>query len=1002
MSTAKSTDDKRLVDAEHANAHLTLLCEHHSFLYFQLVQEPGAHPSNRTGCTPFLHLFPSPPLSHPCFLDQHRMTQFARVFLLLLPLVQLACSVPLGNSLNERRQTSGGAAAASPFQGNARFSSSSTSNFPQAPPLPPLRALNTRPATSSATSDEDASDAQTTTPAAGDGVDSASSSSSTVQDDVTSTVDESVQPTSNSRVLTATAQAADANSELQWVPSADANQAEQDDTSNSASSASSDDASASDDDESSDSAASSANQLDSTDSDSTDSASTPACGAATQQLSSAQAKKLIAQAVSSVTAAMASATATATHTFDDGMWHPATSSAIPSATSDASLKFKSNSEDAQEDASASDEVGDEGMQDVTSADSAASDAQDSSADESDTSLERRSIYHTHHGKDKKRVDNSAKVTPSASSTKSKKGRKSKKGKKSKSKGKGKSKSKKQKSSKKRALQIVVAGPYRKRSLVVTGSDGASISLVGGDADLLQANIKSSNGALIHLKSRAHSHSHEHDHEHEHAHVHSHIHSHGHYHRRDLGAGLTSLVGQLGVLQPLDGAMSGTGLSQLVANLVLAPLQAVGSAATSALGGSISPGRFATGPADPNRPSPNHSSATNSTSASAPPVFMLSPSTSSSGVKLQLIEMADSDGGSGANVGWKQVELQATLTTAPANEPHLYCATIRKPASLRMEICDDEASKTTADGSAPDDQAASRRFLYDPTTGEVVPASAASASTTPAAPSASSSGAASSSTSLSPASTSTSGTGAPAQVASMPVPPAPKAAPSRRGLGAANLGDNPSDANQSTQVKLVFFVDAPKGADASAAQAAQDGAPSSDTQSADSSSSAASPSDAALRPALVSDAQDDAADAHDEATDADVAGDSDGNTMPGDDASSDAPADSDTGDSRFASDSAVMDSSDDAQDQDSTDADEEDQSSGYSASSSAPASATATITGTSLTGTSGSASATQAATTATSSTVAGVTGVPLLSAQMATTLYPQPSAAPAPTASAGNA
>lgn len=128
----------------------------------------------------------------------------------------------------------------------------------------------------------------------------------------------------------------------------------------------------------------------------------------------------------------------------------------------------------------------------------------------------------------------------------------------------------------RSVRIFVSGAQpKRRSLIVTGSNGAMISLVGGDMASIEADIAGHHGSTIRLDARRHNGRND-----KHRQGHEHVHS----HRRRQEKVLTGLVGQLGVLQPLSGAMEGTGLSQLVANLIITPLQALGEATSFAAAG----------------------------------------------------------------------------------------------------------------------------------------------------------------------------------------------------------------------------------------------------------------------------------------------------------------------------------------------------------------------------------------------------------------------------------
>lgn len=96
-------------------------------------------------------------------------------------------------------------------------------------------------------------------------------------------------------------------------------------------------------------------------------------------------------------------------------------------------------------------------------------------------------------------------------------------------------------------------------------------------------------------------------------------------------------------------------------------------------------------------------------------FLLAPSVSADGIRLQMVDK-DAVKGEMNDSNWKHVEFQATLTNAQ-NEPHLYCAVVRTPSSLQMDLCDGEDST----GKTKEDiDGASRMFLFDSSTGEVLP------------------------------------------------------------------------------------------------------------------------------------------------------------------------------------------------------------------------------------------------------------------------------------------
>lgn len=169
------------------------------------------------------------------------------------------------------------------------------------------------------------------------------------------------------------------------------------------------------------------------------------------------------------------------------------------------------------------------------------------------------------------------------------------------------------------------------------------------------------------------------------------------HRRSLASSTSesALIGQLGILKSMSGNLGNAGMSQLVANLVLAPMTTPdGTKLVNQTNGNSEPA--------------NKASNVTSPTSSKGNAFLLAPSSSSNGIKLQMVEVQPETPDSGMK-NWKQVQFQATLTNAK-NEPHLYCAVLQPPSSLQMELCDD------ADGK----RKPSRTFLYESATGEVTP------------------------------------------------------------------------------------------------------------------------------------------------------------------------------------------------------------------------------------------------------------------------------------------
>lgn len=65
--------------------------------------------------------------------------------------------------------------------------------------------------------------------------------------------------------------------------------------------------------------------------------------------------------------------------------------------------------------------------------------------------------------------------------------------------------------------------------------------------------------------------------------------------------------------------------------------------------------------------------------------------------------------------WKRVKFQATLIDS-GNTARLYCAAVPSSSSLHMELCD----QNSMERSSKEEERASMVFLYDPSTGEVVP------------------------------------------------------------------------------------------------------------------------------------------------------------------------------------------------------------------------------------------------------------------------------------------
>ena len=189
------------------------------------------------------------------------------------------------------------------------------------------------------------------------------------------------------------------------------------------------------------------------------------------------------------------------------------------------------------------------------------------------------------------------------------------------------------------------------------------------------------------------------------------HDYQHIHRRlAIAPPITSIVGQLGILQPLEGALGINGMSQLVANLVLAPLFQ-STAAGSTLFQSLPTKADGSVMLLTETPPMNDTKV----ASAVEEAFLLAPSSSADGIRLHLVDKNAAKGGMNDS-NWKHVEFQATLTNAQ-NEPHLYCAVVRPPSSLQMELCDSEdgSGRTTEDSDG-----ASRMFLFDSSTGEVLP------------------------------------------------------------------------------------------------------------------------------------------------------------------------------------------------------------------------------------------------------------------------------------------
>lgn len=157
------------------------------------------------------------------------------------------------------------------------------------------------------------------------------------------------------------------------------------------------------------------------------------------------------------------------------------------------------------------------------------------------------------------------------------------------------------------------------------------------------------------------------------------------------------IGQLAVLQLLDG---GSGASQLTAHLVLAPIASASNGQTAM--SNYSNTDF--------RPSTLDAKATQRKS------FMLAPSSTPNGIKLQMVEAPPSHLNT-SEENWKYVQFQATLSTDSDNKPHLYCAVVEPSNSLQMELCDEGEE---AKRSISEEKTRSRIFLYDSITGEVVP------------------------------------------------------------------------------------------------------------------------------------------------------------------------------------------------------------------------------------------------------------------------------------------
>lgn len=182
------------------------------------------------------------------------------------------------------------------------------------------------------------------------------------------------------------------------------------------------------------------------------------------------------------------------------------------------------------------------------------------------------------------------------------------------------------------------------------------------------------------------------------------------HRRSLPISNLNepLTGQLGILKPMSGELGNAGVSQLIASLILAPMSAPNvSTPINDSETTFAPANDAT-----NETSPTTSSSLNGNA------FLLAPSSSSDGIKLQMVEFKSLNS---MTDNRKKVQFQAILTNAK-NEPRLYCAVLQPSASLRMELCDDS-------NVAVSNSQSRNLFLYDSETGEVTPSETGTDNTT---------------------------------------------------------------------------------------------------------------------------------------------------------------------------------------------------------------------------------------------------------------------------------
>ncbi|UZJ52416.1 hypothetical protein CBS101457_001736 [Exobasidium rhododendri] len=218
----------------------------------------------------------------------------------------------------------------------------------------------------------------------------------------------------------------------------------------------------------------------------------------------------------------------------------------------------------------------------------------------------------------------------------------------------------------------------------------------------------------HDQDHYYGHGHDHDHDHDHDHTHEHV------HKRLAPTGASpAAVGKMGILKPVMGLTDTEPVSQLVALLDLASMKSSGPQGSMYFKSSLA----AKEEGDDDTPTPpiNPAEGAPGIEEEVPSVdngtdaYLLAPSTSASGLDLQMVEMEPFRFASNESQ-WKHVEFQVTLTNAH-NEPHLYCATVRPPASLRMELCDGEGEMNS---TQVNDDGASRRFLFDESTGEVIP------------------------------------------------------------------------------------------------------------------------------------------------------------------------------------------------------------------------------------------------------------------------------------------